>query len=98
MSQGQPEPIDETPKSEISKAELSPNETHPPSGVALGNVISNDRSPSFFSIDFRLNADKVTGPGHFVAIEAQTPDGRPALVLARVNDVHEVNPHEDALS
>jgi len=72
----------------------------PPQGAGplLGNIISTDKSPSFFALEFRLNAEKTTYPGKFVAVDSQAADGRRSLVLARVNDVHEVNPHEDALS
>jgi hypothetical protein len=61
-------------------------------------VVSTDASPSFFALEFRLNADRTTAPGRLVAVRAQAPDGRGVLVLARVDDAHEVNPHEDALS
>jgi hypothetical protein len=95
----QVDPLRKADSSSESSAVLAKSEAlTSAAGLVLGNVISNDRSPSFFAIDFRLNADKTTGPGRFVAIEACAPDGRAALVLARVNDVHEVNPHEDALS
>lgn len=65
---------------------------------ALGTVISSDRSPSFFRIDFRVNPDRATGPGKMVAIEGETVDGQGCFVIARVNNVHEHNPHEDAHS
>lgn len=61
----------------------------------IGSVVSTDSSPTFFAIDFRLNAEKATRPGKFVAIGARTTSGQSSLILARVNDVHEVNPHED---
>lgn len=72
-------------------------------GARVGMVVSNDSSPSFFALAFRLNADAVTSPGRFVAAYVdgrlgRTREGQDVLVLARVDDVHEVNPHEDALS
>jgi len=77
----------------------------PPTEVAapVGTVVSDDSSPSFFTLAFRLNADAFTSPGRFVAVYVdhllgRTRDDRDVLVLARVDDVHEVNPHEDALS
>lgn len=60
----------------------------------LGTVVSDDRSPSFEELRFRLMPDQTVVPGQFVAILA----GSDALVVARVLDLHEVNPHEDALS
>ncbi len=64
----------------------------------LGTVISTAGSPSFFHTEFRLDAQRDTSPGNYVAIETARLDGRRRLVVARVNDVHEVNPHEDAMS
>jgi uncharacterized protein len=64
----------------------------------LGRVISTASSPSFFALEFRVEPDRVTAPGRFVAIEAGAENERDILVIARVEDVHEVNPHEDALS
>jgi len=64
----------------------------------LGRVISTASSPSFFALEFRVDPDRVTAPGRFVAVDAQSEDGRDVMVIARVEDVHEVNPHEDALS
>src|SRR6266481_1873400 len=76
------------------------NSAKPPPGTGeiLGGVVSSPASPTFFSVEFRLNAGSVTRPGTFVGIEAHPAQGGTSLVLARVNDVHEVNPHEDALS
>src|SRR5262245_29304110 len=64
----------------------------------LGRVISDDASPSFFSVRFRMDPGRFSAPGRFVAIEARSDDGREVLLLARVEDVHEFNPHEDAAS
>jgi DNA helicase HerA-like ATPase len=61
-------------------------------------MISDDSSPSFFQLTFRLDPERFTGPGRFVAIEARAEDGDEVLVIARVEDVHEHNPHEDPLS
>jgi DNA double-strand break repair helicase HerA and related ATPase len=64
----------------------------------LGQVVSDEASPSFFELRFRLDADRSTGPGRFVAIDGESEQGERVLILARVEDVHEVNPHEDPLS
>jgi hypothetical protein len=71
--------------------EPSPGDRRP-----IGRVISDDVSPTFFDVRFRLNPDCWTGPGRFVAIEAETEDGSSVLLLARVQNLHEINPHEDA--
>lgn len=67
-------------------------------GLLLGRVVSTDASPSFFRLDFRVEAEQATAPGAYVAVEAARANGDGVLVIARVEDVHEVNPHEDALS
>jgi uncharacterized protein len=86
---------------------LVPNDlpSHPEAAPALGQhrmplgqVISDDSSPSFFELRFRLDSQRRTGPGRFVAIDAESEARERLLILARVEDVHEVNPHEDALS
>ncbi len=64
----------------------------------VGQVISDDTSPSFTAVRFRVNPGCFTGPGRFVAIETRDDRGEDLLVLARVQNVHEVNPHEDAQS
>ncbi len=67
-------------------------------GRLLGKIVSNEQSPTFNRLDFRLSPMRSTAPGRFVAVQSQADDGTAVLVLARVDDVHEVNPHEDALS
>jgi hypothetical protein len=79
-------------------AESRSRPTPPGVGALLGTVVSTDTSPSFFALEFRLDADRTTAPGRLVAVQAEAADGRDVLVLARVDDAHEVNPHEDALS
>jgi uncharacterized protein len=64
----------------------------------VGQVISDDASPSFFKLRFRVDAERSTGPGRFVAVDGESEQNERVLTLARVDDVHEVNPHEDPLS
>jgi DNA helicase HerA-like ATPase len=68
------------------------------SDILLGNVISTDASPTFFRADFRVEPGQSLSPGSYVAIQAEGAGGDPVLIIARVEDMHEVNPHEDALS
>lgn len=63
----------------------------------LGTVVSDDRSPSFESVRFRVTPGVDVSPGEFVAAHAGRDDVT-SLVLCRVLDVHEVNPHEDPMS
>ena len=65
--------------------------------AVLGAIVSDERSPSFEVVRFRLNPGAVVVPGEFVVVEAGS-DEDPSLVVCRVLDAHEVNPHEDPLS
>ena len=67
-------------------------------GPILGWLLSDDRSPSYGQLSFRVEPGQHTAPGQLVAVHARDGVGRPTIVLARVLDVHEVNPHEDARS
>lgn len=68
-------------------------------GEVLGTIVSDDRSPTFEEIRFRLGPSVVVSPGDFVAAEGCDRDGSlVSWVLCRVLDVHEVNPHEDPQS
>lgn len=65
----------------------------------LGTVVSDDGSPTFEEIRFRLAPALAVSPGEFVAAEGRERDGSlVSYVLCRVLDVHEVNPHEDPQS
>ncbi len=68
-------------------------------GEVLGTIVSDDGSPTFEEIRFRLGASMTVSPGEFVAAEGRDRDGSlVSWVLCRVLDVHEVNPHEDPQS
>jgi len=79
---------------------LRPHETsRAGGGDLLGRVISDDASPSFDQIRFRVQPSEAVSPGEFVTVEAHDRAGAlTSWVLCRVLDVHEVNPHEDPLS
>jgi DNA helicase HerA-like ATPase len=67
-------------------------------GPCIGFVISTEESPSFYRMTFRVKPDCDVSPGQMVAALVDGPDGTSIAVVARVDDAHEVNPHEDALS
>lgn len=67
-------------------------------GEILGRLISSQDSPSFYRQHFRLNPRMRVRPGEWVVVEAQNAEGKNVLILTRVADAHEINPHEDALS
>jgi DNA helicase HerA-like ATPase len=67
----------------------------------LGTLIAfpDDRSPNYFVQHFRVAAHlQSPRPGAMVAVAATTAEGRQSLILERVANVWEVNPHEDAFS
>lgn len=67
----------------------------------LGTLIAvaEEHSPNYLLQHFRLNADVASPrPGAMVAVRTSTDEGQPSLILARVSNVWEVNPHEDAFS
>ncbi|MFV8160979.1 ATP-binding protein [Mycobacterium sp. 134] len=86
-----------SPNGEEPTAEVLEGELLGPRSPVLGKVISEGTSPSFTDIAFRLEANAAVFPGELVAAHAHL-DGADAWVVCRVLDVHEVNPHEDALS
>ncbi len=68
-------------------------------GEELGGVVSDDSSPTFEEVRFRLDAAQAVVPGEFVAVEGRERDGSlVSWVMCRILDVHEVNPHEDPYS
>ena len=84
--------------SQFVEAELLPPDDQTANHI-LGSVISDQSSPTFEEVRFRLSPGAAVSPGDFVSIEARSP-GSPerSWVLARVLDVHEINPHEDPQS
>lgn len=66
--------------------------------LILGRLLSTDSTPNLFLQHFRLVSGKATTAGQMVAVEAINSVGQSVLILARVNNVREFNPHEDAQS
>lgn len=64
----------------------------------LGRVICGEGTPSFFRAHFRLNPGVHVTPGQWVAMEAGNSPAQNCLLLGRVLDASETNPHEDPLS
>ncbi|MGA7732749.1 MAG: ATP-binding protein [Chloroflexia bacterium] len=62
-------------------------------------TVELDRSPNFRLQHFRVDPGVASPrPGALVAVETLTKEGRFSYILARVSNVWERNPHEDALS
>lgn len=84
--------------SQFVEAELLPPDDQTAHRI-LGTVVSDQSSPTFEEVRFRLHPSAAVSPGDFVSIEAVRPDAADrSWVLARVLDVHETNPHEDPQS
>src|SRR5579862_9401038 len=67
-------------------------------GNVIGRVVCVAETPSLRSVVFRLRPDATTTAGKLVAIEGKDTQGRSVLVLSRVSDIFDHNPHEDPLS
>lgn len=69
-----------------------------PGAGLVGHVISTDASPTFRRLDVRLLPGVTVGPGAFLLADARNAADQEVAVIVRVEDVHETNPHEDALA
>ena len=49
-------------------------------GEVLGTIVSDDGSPTFEEIRFRLDAAQAVSPGEFVAVEGRERDGIAGLL------------------
>src|SRR5579871_3338092 len=78
--------------------ESAPVEVPEETNIILGSLISTDSTPNLMLQHFRLNSGKVTTSGRMVAVEALDNQKNAVLILARVKNVREFNPHEDAQS
>lgn len=67
-------------------------------GGVIGRVVCLAETPSLRSVVFRLRPEATTTAGKLVAIEGKDHQGRSVLVLSRVSDIFDHNPHEDPLS
>lgn len=66
--------------------------------AVLGQLISDGETPNLALLRFRVKPGKHTHAGKMVAVDARDASGRRVLILARVNNVREQNPHENAQS
>ena len=81
-------------------AESTEEFTSIPSGVGniIGRVISSGSSPTFHSIEIWLMPGVMVKPGQMVAAKVEDDAGNDGFLLCRIQDAHEVNPHQDAES
>jgi uncharacterized protein len=67
-------------------------------GGIIGRVISTASSPTFHCIEIWLMPGIMVKPGQMVAAKVEDEAGNSGYLLCRVQDAHEVNPHQDAES
>lgn len=70
----------------------------PPPIEPIGQVVFEDSTPNLTEAHFRIRPHASTTAGRMVAISAEDRRGKPVLLLARVDNVFDHNPHEDPLS
>src|SRR5438105_12274746 len=66
--------------------------------AVLGRVVCEDGSPNMERVQFRILPGRHTAVGRIVGIRHRRPSREPVMTLARVEEMHEFNPHEDAAS
>ncbi len=67
-------------------------------GLVIGQLISDHETPNLMRQRFRLQPGRHVRAGDYTATQARDPAGRDVLIVSRVNNVREENPHEDAQS
>ena len=70
-------------------------------GALIGVLIADEtgKSPNYLVQHVRINHSVPSPrPGSMVAVKAQTTEGQDCFILARISNVWEINPHEDAQS
>ena len=68
-----------------------------PSPEPIGQVIFDGETPNLQEVRFRVRPQENTTASRMVAVEGVNSKGRTVLLLARVDNVSEHNPHEDAM-
>src|SRR5690242_13539396 len=66
--------------------------------AAIGKVVCLGDTPSLRTVVFRLKPGATTTAGRMVAIQGQNNAQRSVLVITRVADMFDHNPHEDPIS
>jgi len=64
----------------------------------IGQVVCDGETPNLREVHFRIRAKAVTTAGRMVAIQALDRQGDQVILLARVDNIFDNNPHEDPLS
>ena len=67
-----------------------------PAPVPIGQVVFDGETPNLHEVRFRVRPNANTTASRMVAVEGIKADGRSVLLLARVDNVSDNNPHEDA--
>lgn len=70
----------------------------PASTEPIGQVVFEGVTPNLHEVHFRVRPNAHTTAGRMVAVESCDRSGNPVMLLARVDNVLDHNPHEDPLS
>ena len=68
-----------------------------PMAESIGQVVFDGDTPNLHEVRFRVRPNATTTASRMVAVEGKNAIGRDVLLLARVDNVFDNNPHEDPL-
>lgn len=87
-----------TVRRKMASGDIQSNDSFAGYSSVIGQLVSDHETPNLNLQRFRLKPDKHTHAGKMVAIQANSASGQDVVILARVDNVREENPHEDAQS
>lgn len=67
-------------------------------GEPIGKVVFENGTPNLRQLHFRIRPHATTTAGKMVAVEGIDRSGKAVFLIARVDNIYDHNPHEDALS
>ena len=75
------------------------NLTHPVTPVLdpIGQVVFEGQTPNLHEVHFRVRPTETTTASQMVAVEGNNSSGNSVLLIARVDNVFDHNPHEDPM-
>lgn len=76
---------------------LTPSQTVTPVLAPIGQVVFEGKTPNLHEVHFRVRPSETTTASQMVAVEGKNSSGNSVLLLARVDNVFDHNPHEDPM-
>ena len=68
-----------------------------PASSPIGQVVFDGETPNLQEVRFRIRPNANTTASRMVAVEGENASGRIVFLLARVDNISDHNPHEDAM-